>query len=234
MSVRRLDPALAQIARDELAEDSQRLEDDLRHIKEWLAKQPHLRARNDDRWLVAFLRGCKFSFERTKTKIDLYYTLRSTAADVTLRLKPGDPKFMEIVRLGTSLILPKSKDPLTPRVVLLRPTVYDPNKFHIADIICVFYYLVQILVIEDDTAQVIGVKTVVDTKGTAVAHLSQLTPALLKKIVVVTQVRTIEGITFKERSRPASGLAFEAIAGPGLESKPGPSGRLRQINVALM
>lgn len=45
MSVRVLPPALAEKARVELNEVPSRLSDDLQHLKGWIAKQPHLRAR---------------------------------------------------------------------------------------------------------------------------------------------------------------------------------------------
>lgn len=54
----------------------------------------------DDQWLVAILRGCKFSLERVKAKLDLFYTLRTTAPEVTLCLKPTEPKFLAFLKLG--------------------------------------------------------------------------------------------------------------------------------------
>lgn len=45
MKIRPLTPALAEKARVELNEDPNRLNDDLKHLKDWIAKQPHLRAR---------------------------------------------------------------------------------------------------------------------------------------------------------------------------------------------
>lgn len=55
---------------------------------------------SDDQWLVALLRGCKFSLERLKKKLDLYYTLRSTAPELTLRLKPTEPAFIKFLKKG--------------------------------------------------------------------------------------------------------------------------------------
>lgn len=49
MSVRPLTPALEKMAREDLNEDPKRLKDDLQSIKEWLAKQPHLKARTGER-----------------------------------------------------------------------------------------------------------------------------------------------------------------------------------------
>lgn len=45
MKLRPLCPELDEIARKELNEDPKRVEDDIKHMKEWIAKQPHLRAR---------------------------------------------------------------------------------------------------------------------------------------------------------------------------------------------
>lgn len=54
MSVRPLPDGLAIIACTELNEDPKRVEDDLRHIKEWLLKQNHLRARSGEHDLSIF------------------------------------------------------------------------------------------------------------------------------------------------------------------------------------
>lgn len=53
MPVRPLTPELAEKARLELNEDPKRIESDLQHLKEWIAKQPHLRARTGD---IAFFK----------------------------------------------------------------------------------------------------------------------------------------------------------------------------------
>ncbi|KAJ2953519.1 hypothetical protein O0L34_g1122 [Tuta absoluta] len=184
--VRQLSPGLAKIAKKELNENPNTLADDLRMLKEWIAKQPHLRARTDDQWLVAILRGCKFSLERVKKKLDLYYTLRTTAPDMTLRIKPTDPKFLDFIRLGTVVILPKSSD-LQPRFIVLRPGAYNPSTHNIAEVICVLYYLVQILIVEDDTACVLGTKIITDYQGVTFGHITQANPTLIRKMIVITQ-----------------------------------------------
>lgn len=45
MPVRPLAPALAEKARIELGEEPEILEENIRHLKQWILKQPHLRAR---------------------------------------------------------------------------------------------------------------------------------------------------------------------------------------------
>ncbi|XP_023953649.1 uncharacterized protein LOC112057396 [Bicyclus anynana] len=185
--IRKLSPELAKIAKNELNENPNQVAEDLRHIREWISKQPHLKARTDDQWLIAILRGCKFSLERVKTKLDLFYTLRTTAPEVTLRLKPTEPSFFEFLKLGTCVILRQPKDVLHPSIILIRAGEYNPEKNNVADIMCVLYYLVQILVIENDIATVMGTMIVVDYEKVTLSHLTQASPSILKKLVAVSQ-----------------------------------------------
>ncbi|XP_053623850.1 uncharacterized protein LOC128682872 [Plodia interpunctella] len=184
--IRELSPELAKIAREELNEKPTQIEEDLRSLKEWIHKQPHLIARTDDQWLVGMLRGCKFSLERVKKKLDLYYTLKTTAPDITMRIRPTDPKFLDVLRLGVCIFLPKPKSQLYPRVLLIRAGAYDPEKNNAADIMCILYYLVQIVLMEDDVATVIGTRVLVDYQGVTMNHFTQGTP-ILKKMVAVSQ-----------------------------------------------
>lgn len=48
MSVRSLPPDLQERAIAEINEDPKRVQEDIRHIKEWLKKQPHLKARTGE------------------------------------------------------------------------------------------------------------------------------------------------------------------------------------------
>lgn len=100
LSVRPLTPALASLAADELNETPERLQIDLKVLKEWIKQSPHLRVRMDDQFLVTFLRGCKFSLEKAKQKLDLYYTVRSHLPEVMMDRDPLDPKLQKIIRLG--------------------------------------------------------------------------------------------------------------------------------------
>ncbi|KPJ11749.1 Clavesin-2 [Papilio machaon] len=137
--LRPLSAELAEKACLELNEDPSRVSDAIQHMKDWLVKQPHLRARTDDQWLLAFLRGCKFSLERTKEKIDLYYAVRNTAPEF-YRIKHTDPRFNEILELGSLIVLPKLASPVAPRVFMIRPGSYDADKYAIADVISLYVH----------------------------------------------------------------------------------------------
>lgn len=98
--LRPLPEDLQKIACEELNEVPERIEQDLQDFRQWIEKQPHLRARTDDQFLISFLRGCKYSMEKAKSKIDKYYTLRTKYPDFYTIQNIDDPKFIELFKLG--------------------------------------------------------------------------------------------------------------------------------------
>ncbi|VVC91869.1 unnamed protein product [Leptidea sinapis] len=186
MNIRPLIPELAEIACRELNEDPKRIESDVQHIKDWISKQPHLRARTDDQWIVTFLRGCKYSLERTKEKLDLYYSFRSLAPEL-FRIRTTDQLFKEIIKLGVFLILPPSKSATAPRVTVIRPGRYDSDKYNIIDILAATHNLEKIVLAEDDSGVIVGRRTILDLEGVTMGHYVQMTPSLMKKMVILGQ-----------------------------------------------
>lgn len=53
----------------------------------------------DDQWLAVFLRGCKHRLEQAKEKLDLYYSLRTTAPEI-YRLSHTDQRFRDLFQTG--------------------------------------------------------------------------------------------------------------------------------------
>jgi len=54
-----------------------------------------------DQFLLAFLRGTKFSLERAKEKFDRFYTLQGTIPEVfNDRRLATDPQVLDIIRMG--------------------------------------------------------------------------------------------------------------------------------------
>jgi hypothetical protein len=99
-NIRPLSTALAEIAANELNEVSERIDADLAGIREWLLKTPHIYARTDDQFLVAFLRGCKYSVEKVKEKLDLHYTVRQIVPELVKHRDPYDPMTAGLLNLG--------------------------------------------------------------------------------------------------------------------------------------
>lgn len=101
LRIRPLKPALQAIAMRELNEVPHRVADDIESLRNWVLKQPHLRACTEDQFLLAFLRGTKFSLERAKQKFDRFYTLQASIPEVFNEHRVArDPLVLDIIRSG--------------------------------------------------------------------------------------------------------------------------------------
>lgn len=186
-AVRPLPPGLAKIAAEELNEKPERVEKDIEAIRTWLAKTPHIKARTDDQFLVGFLRGCKFSLERVKEKLDLYYSIRRAIPEVFAGRNPRLERVREIMKLGVALPLPHTETPESPRIVLIRPGCYDAEKFTVLETMKVSSLIFEIMMREDDNLMVAGQIGILDLANVTLSLFLQMTPATIKRMTVIGQ-----------------------------------------------
>jgi hypothetical protein len=99
-NIRPLSDALAKKAATELNETPERITEGLVAIKEWLIRTPHIKSRTDDQFLVTFLRGCKFSLEKVKEKLEMYYTVRASIPGFNPCPDPVDEKMVKLFKTG--------------------------------------------------------------------------------------------------------------------------------------
>lgn len=98
--IRSLTIGLAKLAVDELNEEPERIQSDIDALRNWITRTPHLKSRTDDQFLVAFLRGCKYSLEKAKQKLDLFYTVRTHAPELIKNRDPMNDHVLGMIRLG--------------------------------------------------------------------------------------------------------------------------------------
>ncbi|KAJ3655637.1 hypothetical protein Zmor_014758 [Zophobas morio] len=187
MPIRELSKELQEVAIKELNEDPQRIQSDLAYIKEWLSKQPHLKARTDDQFLIAFLRGTKFSLERTKEKLDMHYTLKTITPEIYHNRDPFAPEVQKILKLGVMLPLPKLISPDGPRLSLARNGLMEKHKIEQADIFKVSTMMQDILLLEDDNLAVSGFMMVQDMSDMSLGFVKSLSISLTKKAMTCFQ-----------------------------------------------
>ncbi|XP_059059454.1 alpha-tocopherol transfer protein-like [Achroia grisella] len=184
MTIRPLSAALQQRANEEINENSKRIDSDITALRNWLTKQPHLHTvQPSDQWLIAFLRGSKFSIERSKEKFDMFYTLKSLVPEFFSNTDPLDTRVQEILKLGVFLPLRKCESEDSFRTSIIRIGVFNPSQYHLSDLIKVSFMVTEILMLEDDNFTVAGEQVIIDMKDVGVGILSQWTPALAKKAI---------------------------------------------------
>lgn len=54
----------------------------------------------DDQFILTYLRGCKFSLEKTKEKLDMYYTMRTLLPEYFKNRDPLQPEIQKILKMG--------------------------------------------------------------------------------------------------------------------------------------
>ncbi|KAK8734208.1 hypothetical protein OTU49_006058, partial [Cherax quadricarinatus] len=181
-----LSEELLQRAKEEINEVPERRADDIEHIRDWLKHQPHITARLDDWTILRFLRGCKFSLQRTKEKLDMFYTCKTLCPEWYKNRDPQDKKIRAILELGVMLPLP-GHDHLGRKVILGRWGVYDPQQVSVDDMNRASLMISDILAEEDEQTTITGSVFVGDSEGMTMAHIASFTPSLMKKSMVLWQ-----------------------------------------------
>jgi hypothetical protein len=100
LQIRPLSPELQKLAHEQLFEEPEKIAEYVEALRVWLKKSPHLRSRSDDQFLVTFLRCCKYSLERTKHKIDMFYTLRTHMPELMQDRDPEKLRLSDIMKTG--------------------------------------------------------------------------------------------------------------------------------------
>lgn len=187
LAIRQLNSDLQAIAREQLQEEPEKIQESLEALREWIRKSPHLKSRTDDQFLVTFLRGCKFSLERAKQKLDMFYTLRAHIPELSQERDPLTEKNHAVIKLGVGLPMPILESPGSPRLFLIRPGAYDATKFTIQDVMKVSTMINDIMMIEDDNMVIAGQIGVVDLHGVTLQHFIQMQPAFIKRMTMLMQ-----------------------------------------------
>ncbi|XP_073813190.1 retinol-binding protein pinta-like [Musca autumnalis] len=181
-NIRALPETLQKIACEELNEIPERIDDDLRDFREWIQRQRHLKARTDDQFLISFLRGCKYSLEKAKSKIDKYYTLKSKYPEFYTIQDIDDPKVIELYKMGIGLHLPTPLHDNGPRIQYVRPGNYPTDKYTFTDVMAIANAFQELNMRFDDYCVVNGYIQILDMSCYSASHILQMTPNVVRKI----------------------------------------------------
>ncbi|KAK4879673.1 hypothetical protein RN001_007819 [Aquatica leii] len=183
MSIRFLSKELEEVAVKELNEKPERRQYDLESIREWISKQPHLKVKTDDQWLINMLRCCKFSLEKTKKRIDLLCSIKTLTPEVFENRDPFLPEIQGLLNCGCVLPLPKENNPIAPRTILIR-MLEKTTKYKVIDGIKLILMIFEILINEDDNFIIVGSQVLEDYKELSFKHIQMATPSVVKQAII--------------------------------------------------
>lgn len=180
MTVRPLPYDLRIIAQNELNEKPAEVDENIRIIKQWILKQPHLCARTDDQKILTYLRGCKFSIEKTKQKIDHYYRLRTIAPEMYANRDPSSPEIKEFLDKG--IFLPLETNVKGPQSFLIRLGIEGTHHIPLISM-AKFGIMICDIVLNEDDYIVLGQNVIYDLKGMKLSRLVEVTINDIKNLL---------------------------------------------------
>lgn len=178
--IRPLPPDLQIIAETELNEKPEQIHENIAIIREWILKQPHLRAPTDDQIILTYLRGCKFRLEKVKQKIDHYYSLKTIAPEIFKDRDPTSAEMREIMEKG--IFLPLETNTKGPQYFVCRLGVEGTRHIPVYNVVKFGVMLCDMLINEEDYA-ILGLSFMYDLKGASVSRLTELTISDIKKML---------------------------------------------------
>ncbi|KAG5672153.1 hypothetical protein PVAND_002306 [Polypedilum vanderplanki] len=193
LNIRPINEDLQRVAREQLFEDPTQIPAMINQLREWIKKSPHLKSRTDDQFLLSFLRGCKYSMERAKQKLDMFYTLRHHSPEFMQDRDPEKLRVAEILKLGMMMPLPETWAPDAPRIILGSMQNYDPKDYNIEELMKVSMLIMDLMHEEDDQMLICGQVNIMDLKNATLAHFLVWTPQMMKKMTMIMQ----EGSPFR-------------------------------------
>ncbi|XP_078731744.1 alpha-tocopherol transfer protein-like [Lampetra fluviatilis] len=178
-----LSPELVERARVELGENPETRAQEVQKLREALGSRPDIPARTDDGFLLRFLRARKFDHEKSFKLLESYYKCHETWPDIFQNFRPSAVK--DLLGSGFIRVLPE-RDSKGRRVIIQSPGKWNPSVTPMMDNIRAMYMTMELLIQSEET-QVNGITILADHKGMRLAHVSNFTPSLMKKITTVMQ-----------------------------------------------
>jgi hypothetical protein len=154
-------------------------------IKNWLRKQPHLPDTWDEHRLLIFLKGCHFSLELCKKKLDMYFTVRTHIPEFFSHRDITSPDLQKVLSIVDGAVLPG----LTPdfaRVSVCRASKQDFDTPNMADVIKVTFMIGDIRMGMEETGVAYDIY-IVDVGFPLAKHFFNVNPLVFKKMFVCIQ-----------------------------------------------
>ncbi|KYM82716.1 Alpha-tocopherol transfer protein-like protein [Atta colombica] len=169
----------------ELPSDPEMRKQDIRALREWLSKQPHLPNHIDDNKLERFLFNCKNSIERCKLILERYYTVRTSLPEFFATRDPLSQDIRDSYNIIDFLILPSLTEEGY-RVTIFRLRDTDVEKFSFQALVKRILMILDTRLMEEFCLSNI---MIVDLEGFSMAHFTKFTPtqSIVRRAILAVQ-----------------------------------------------
>ncbi|XP_012054705.1 PREDICTED: alpha-tocopherol transfer protein-like [Atta cephalotes] len=170
-----------------LNETDETRETTIAEIRRWIDDEMHIQI--DDFLILRFLRVCKFNLEKTKTRMQNYYKLRSDLPEWFANTDPFQPELQELINMGICLPLRKL-DNQGRIVIIARSSLHNPRIHKLSDIIKISAMLFELAMKNRAiaaSASVYGCTMINDVINPTIHQFFQIGPSILKKVAHVWQ-----------------------------------------------
>ncbi|KAF5275903.1 hypothetical protein FQR65_LT04142 [Abscondita terminalis] len=135
----------------------------IKSYRDWFIGDEQYGCDENDATLLMHLRGCKFSLEKTKKKLELSYTIKSAFPNVFSNRDPLLPNLQCILKQNIVAVLPEtSNDPLW---VLFRLENATPETLSVSDFIKLSTMVTDVTLRECISSSIVGRAVLIDLKN---------------------------------------------------------------------
>ncbi|CAH1163223.1 unnamed protein product [Phaedon cochleariae] len=156
-------------------------EQDIASLREWMLSQPHLPDDLSERQIMSLLLLGRGSIEKTKMKIDMYYTMRSLYPDIFENSHPQSQRMKEASKFMYICPLPKLFDKIN-RVLVLKLKDIDPAGLDPSAVFARLINVVEIRLMEDFC---FGHLVIMDMQNCKLGHLGRITPTFVRNVYTI-------------------------------------------------
>ncbi|XP_072930560.1 clavesin-2 [Epargyreus clarus] len=166
---------VAAVAARELRETPATREQAVRIMRDWIHQNNDIEnVRQDETFLLRFLRHKKYSIPMAQQTLLKYLSLRKYYPQSFTKLDCEDPKIKEILSNGYLAVSPV-RDAKGRRVIIYNMSKFNANKFTCWDM-CRIHILVYETLLEDPQDQIFGFVHVGEGTGVTTAHVTAWNP----------------------------------------------------------
>ncbi|KAJ8684222.1 hypothetical protein QAD02_020014 [Eretmocerus hayati] len=180
-----LDEESKALAVKELRETEENVKNGIEKLRQLLQDDKTLNYRTDDKFLIIFLRPCKFYPESAHALMKRIAEFRKTHYSLLNNLMPQDEKSAFLENNVVNVL--KNRDHKRRRVMVVNAgKSWDPSKVSADQMFRIFYLIHEIAILEPET-QVHGVVVIMDFDGLSMKQVMALSPSFSMRLLSFIQ-----------------------------------------------